>query len=413
MNTTYNLPEAKQASPPPLLERPMLFLHIPKTAGTSFLTTLRNIFGDQYLLRLKGWGPDLQKQIAEAAQVPITERVCMTGHMPIHYTTPYADRFRFFTILRNPVTRVMSLFRFLHGIPSADLARMGLKPDFTFDDFIRSRAPELYAQINNGMCRLLCGDPRMSDSETPEFWNIGKLPSMATIALNNLQTCDFGLAEKMPETLHLLRTVWGIPYALDEYTHNTTEHNDHSENIQNFRLIVRQNTLDIALYEKASSLFHARMSSWIPTPDSIHPTTIFPPHINKIYPIAEIPGRQGFHDLETNGFAWTMSHSTARIHFKPPAASCQMILRFYRITPKYPIEQIILQLNGRKMPFSVIEQNDQWATIATDNEIMPTGINQLIIQSPYFVPVAHINPDVRDKRSLSIALSTICFQIKP
>ena len=32
-------------------DKPVVFMHIPKTAGTSFLTTLRNIFGGYRVVR--------------------------------------------------------------------------------------------------------------------------------------------------------------------------------------------------------------------------------------------------------------------------------------------------------------------------------------------------------------------------
>ena len=43
--------------------KPVLFLHIPKTGGSSFLTVLGNVFGERRVRRLRGADEMAQAQI--------------------------------------------------------------------------------------------------------------------------------------------------------------------------------------------------------------------------------------------------------------------------------------------------------------------------------------------------------------
>src|ERR1043166_2722720 len=92
--------------------KPVLFLHIPKTGGSSFLTVLGNVFGERRVRRLGGADETTQAHIDRIVADEIQDIDCLVGHFPIHAFAKYLDAFRPFTILRDPVDRVMSLFRF-------------------------------------------------------------------------------------------------------------------------------------------------------------------------------------------------------------------------------------------------------------------------------------------------------------
>ena len=150
--------------------KPVLFLHIPKTGGSSFLTVLGNVFGEARVRRLRSADEMAQAQIDRIVSDEIQDIDCLVGHFPIHVFAKYLDMFRPFTILRDPVHRVMSLFRFLKRAPQSETKRLELREGFGFDDFIESRVAENYAQTRNSMCRMLCGDEEMSDPFAAAFW---------------------------------------------------------------------------------------------------------------------------------------------------------------------------------------------------------------------------------------------------
>src|SRR4030095_1721892 len=150
--------------------KPVLFLHIPKTGGGSLLTVLGNVFGERRVRRLRGAAEMTQAQIDRIVSDEIQDIDCLVGHFPIHLFAKCLDTFRPFTILRDPVDRVMSLFRFLKRAPQSETERLELREGFGFDDFIESRLPENYAQTRNLMCRIVRGDAEMSDPLAAAFW---------------------------------------------------------------------------------------------------------------------------------------------------------------------------------------------------------------------------------------------------
>src|SRR3546814_6302356 len=97
---------------------------------------------------------------------------CLIGHLLVSDFSGQFYSFNFFTILRDPIERVISFYEFLHHASVEQLEALSLAPGFTIEDMLSSRNPELYYQVNNCMSRMLSDDHRMSDSGCEVFWNI-------------------------------------------------------------------------------------------------------------------------------------------------------------------------------------------------------------------------------------------------
>ena len=241
--------------------QPVFFLHIPKTADTSFLLTLENIFGGNHLVRLDPNQPDFHERFAailDGRHEPVS---CLAGHIPLHALGAHADRFRIFTILRNPIARVFSLYRFLRNATPEVKTGLGLSENYTFQAFIAASAPGLYSQTNNAMCRMLADDPGFTDPHDPRFTHAEDHPALIERALGLLERIDFGLAEDMPGTHRIIQHQWPIPFALDETTLNTTERDGMDRDWRNVLEVVKHIRLDIVLYERAREMFQARLAA--------------------------------------------------------------------------------------------------------------------------------------------------------
>lgn len=415
--TAGPMPFAKEpVEPPPAvvpaaLDRPVMFLHIPKTAGTSFISTLRNTFGQNRLVRLTSIDKSTPGEIGRLLSERPGDLACLTGHVPFHMIAPWQARCTIFTVLRHPIARVMSLFRFIQRRPPSEQRRLGLRTGFTFNEFIASRHPELFVQIHDGMTRMLCGDPDLNTPDSPKFWNVAPAPQITQAALLTLDSIDFGLAEDMDNTMRVARGAWGIPYDLDIGHENITNPTGTVPDIECSLKIVSCNAMDLVLYQHATGLF-ANRRSWLDAKlgAATDRSTIHVPFLGENVAIGNIPGLQGFHEVEHGDFAWLDSEQPARIHFDLAASVARIRLYGYAIHKGYPVDEIVIEVNGTPIATHVSRVESPWFTLKTDPVVLRHPFNVLSIRPPYFVPVRYVNPNARDQRSLSIALAKIAFE---
>lgn len=188
--------------------RPIRFLHIPKTAGTSL-----NIFLDRFhppehifvfkaseplersLATLRTLGPDLCQAIR-----------LYRGHAPLTVGDPHVDGARTFTFLRDPVSRVVSFCHHLaegkkksHMLSEPSGCPSG--PDFDLDSFLSSGEPEL----ENLQTRMLVGEEsyrslKLSGSDK-------ELRAALSAAFSRLEFV--GVQEKFEEGLLLASLAFG------------------------------------------------------------------------------------------------------------------------------------------------------------------------------------------------------------
>ena len=203
--------------------RPVLFLHIPRAAGSSFALTLRNVFGDNRVRQVDYVDERTQQVIDDLVRDELGGMSCLTGYLPMHLFDASLERFDPFTVLRDPVARVLSLYRFVKQGGLSERERLKLPEEFSLAEFLGSRQPELYGQINNGMVRMLCGDVTLTDTDFQEYWEIASAPNALASALANLRRMEFGLSEEIGRTLALMQVRWSIPYPLMEIRENVTK----------------------------------------------------------------------------------------------------------------------------------------------------------------------------------------------
>lgn len=229
--------------------RPVIFLHIPKTAGT----TLHDIIERNYdPAAVCTFGSDAHAAVADFKNLSLNEREqvrLLRGHMAfgLHEYLPITDDY--FTILRDPVDRVISYYNFILRTPDHYLYQIIQSSNMSLSDLLRSKLPLM---MNDAQVRLLSG-----------VWGDiafgGVTDEMRQTAESNLREYFVvaGITEEFDKTLCLLREElnWGSNIQYERQNVSQRGLTQQQLPAGTIDLIRHSNKMDIALYTFAKGLF--------------------------------------------------------------------------------------------------------------------------------------------------------------
>ena len=260
--TAYRFEELvaiRDGSASPATVPPLVFIHLPKAGGT----TLNHILMKNYRFRCDAYGPDFfpryyPDEFVSLVQPPgydDTKRpVFFTGHidlandllryMPVRYLA--------ITMLRDPVERIVSHFRY-HST--------------------RENTP-LYAEIRAGL-KLPAYFQRFQSALPPQYAVFSPEKPNASDALSNLESrmSLFGLQARFAEFTALLGSLAGLPDVNYRPLNVTSQSavDVPPEEIDELRSLLAE---DVIFYDGACQLYHRRMAA-LPESRATHPWTRF------------------------------------------------------------------------------------------------------------------------------------------
>ncbi len=224
---------------------PLIFLHVPKTAGTTLRGVLAKRYRDDRSFVI---GNDINADIRRLTRMDAAARhriELLMGHMSFGLHRWLAPGARYVTIIRDPVERVLSEYRFLKTNPRhpfhSRVKKMSLA-EYLDSDFT--------GQAANGQTRLLCGrhapgSPGIADREPLDEAHVRR-------AIENIDRYCLiaGTQEHFEESLLLMarRLGWRTrPFFLDR---NVTRHEAGGLDLgpDARQRVAARNRLDLLLY---------------------------------------------------------------------------------------------------------------------------------------------------------------------
>lgn len=139
------------------LNKKLIFLHIPKTAGSTFHMILNKRYKSNDIRNLFGSRYD-EPEIKSFMEEPIEEKQnirLLKGHMPFGMHNYLPKESRYISVLRNPVERVISQYYYIKKNSYNPLHNQVEKDGMTISEFVSSG---ISVGMNNGHCRFLNGD---------------------------------------------------------------------------------------------------------------------------------------------------------------------------------------------------------------------------------------------------------------
>ena len=175
------------------------FLHIPKTAGTTFIQLLNDIYLKKNSFQFSGDFKSDLKRFDLLSESEKDEIDIYYGHAPIYTGNKSIDVVERITFLRDPVNRVKSFCQHVYEGKSEYLKTRFPKESFDLDVFLNSRVLELHnlqtkMLLNTGASATTIKVPRC-DAVNLAFDNLTNKTSM------------YGLLEYFDESLMLFMMI--------------------------------------------------------------------------------------------------------------------------------------------------------------------------------------------------------------
>lgn len=234
----------------PTAKKQFMFVHIPKTAGTTFVLTLARHFSGKK--RLSQYYHTAFKNFPKHSPEYLNSFDLSYGHVPFNPELKIERGIEYFTFLREPRERILSSYRHIKGDGEHGLKDKINVADHKLKDFLNKG---LSKKIDNLMVRYL------SNNMDKDYMTINE--EDLKIAINNFDKhfSVFGLTEYFDESLVLLsdHMSWSpLFYFRENNSSYKIDKNELDEETE--KLILACNKYDDILYRHALDRFKNMMS---------------------------------------------------------------------------------------------------------------------------------------------------------
>ena len=237
--------------------KPLVFVHIPKTAGS----TLHSILTQQYrrdrtLVTTDPRDP-LLREAKESQDVPFD---LIIGHCPVG-THEILPGVKYASCVRDPVKRIISHYYFAKNDPTHYLHRAVKSKKISLKDYVES---DFSSELSNGMVRML------SDA-TAKRRGIDQTLFEETMGVIKKHFVAITVTERFDESVLVLQRLLGIstPYYTVRKAGNYPKGRDYEVTPGVRQVIKERNSFDQKLYDQVNLTLDKQVSALGLTTDDV------------------------------------------------------------------------------------------------------------------------------------------------
>lgn len=235
----------------------VVFLHLPRTAGSTMLSILRHRYSKQTTFFTTPHQPDFGLGILYGLSQPERDRLCLiAGHMPYGIHDHFSHHVGYFTFVRDPVERSISDYYFVQNQPPTHYLHRYANA-LSLPDYLEYRASiardNVQTRLISGLWDSVPFDPRNDALLEQAKQNLKKNFIMV------------GLAERFDESLVILKRLLDLRRIY--YTpRNVNPSCPRSENLpeSTIKSLRYYNQLDHKLYLFSRALFQKQIAAYGP-----------------------------------------------------------------------------------------------------------------------------------------------------
>lgn len=387
--------------------RQLWFVHVPKTAGTSFADMFACCFAG------KGWDlHQIDEIIPQAARPQYTLFQVHLGFPELrdHGITPD----QCFTFLRDPVQRAISNHSYaanLSWLPGGWFHQTTLTAKkFSLEEILRSDDPVLKEPYQNLQTRFLSSSAKPGEPVTETHLKE---------ALENLARFQFcGLTHRSEESLELCARKFGFPKPEAMTRSNTQKLSPPEVNSTLGKILARENELDRELLAAAVPIFEQNKRKII-----FDSGPGIQPNLQVLKLVDEwqcdisraLPG-SNWHKPDWDGRCWgawsgPARKSTLLIPLRKGAGTRILTVAFRGYPNQHSVEGLQLEFNGHTLPARFEKVDGEFVHCSEiPEEWIPPGISTLTVAVPSCVHPAKTLGN-RDHRLVGVQLSKLSFSL--
>ena len=230
---------------------PLIFLHIPKTAGT----TVHHVLHNEYR-GLKFFTSGNYKQIEKFEKLSDEEKKkirLLKGHFPFGVHEIYPEPITYFTFFRDPIKRSISGFNYLYLQKTHAFHEEILREKYTLKDILKGGKLKVFDN---------CHVRYLANAIDLEFGAVDE--KVYETALKNFDSYfqSFGICERFDESLIYLKRQlnWSAPYYIKDNVSDKKKFVSEFDE-ETIQLLNHYNKYDLLLYKHACEKFDAIVRS--------------------------------------------------------------------------------------------------------------------------------------------------------
>jgi len=234
----------------------LIFLHIPKAGGSTIHKILEKNYKKDRIYNIKV-NPSLQKNIEDFIKMENFKKNnfdLIKGHMSFGLHKYISKQCIYFSIVRNPIDRVVSGYYYVLKNKEHYIWKRHKKNKLSLNDYLNK---DLTLEVDNLMTRTFSG---MQITDHDNYNEVTDLDFK--LAINNIRNnfALVGIMERFDETILLMKNILGIKKIM-YYKVNVNKKRKRNEKLNNKIIdkIISLNKYDIRLYEFILNEFQTKI----------------------------------------------------------------------------------------------------------------------------------------------------------